>query len=128
MVKPGLNNVFGQGTAIPVVTTAETIVAQVQVSTDRPGVGVTLEGEVDITTGASTTAVTVQIRRGATTAGPVVGTADVPAEGAAVRVVIPVQEQDQPGEVASQVYSLTVTQAAATGNGTVNLATLQATY
>lgn len=128
MSKPGLVNKVGSGSAITVTTTTETIAAQVTVSTDNAGATVTLEGEVDLTTGTGTTAVTVQVRRGSTTAGPVVGSADVPAESAGARVVIPLQQIDSPGEVASQVYSLTVTQTGATGNGTINNATLQATY
>lgn len=128
MAKQGLTNKVGSGTAVNVVTTNETIGATVQVSTDNPGANVTLEGNVDLTTGTGVTGVTVQVRRGATVAGAVVGTAEVPAVGASTRVVFPIQVNDQPGEVASQSYILTVTQTGATGNGTINSASLQATY
>lgn len=128
MTKPGPTVTAGAGAGITVTTTAETVAAQVQVSTDRPGAVVVLEGNIDLTTGTATTAVTVQIRRGGL-AGPIVANSpEVPAEGAGVRVVIPLQVSDSPGEVASQVYVLTVTQTAATGNGTINDASLQATY
>ena len=128
MAKPGPTVKTGQGSAINVVTVNETILAQVNVSVDNASANILLEGNVDITTGAATTALTVQVRRGATLAGPVVGVAEVPGAGAAARVVVPLQVIDSPGEVAGQVYSLTVTQTAATGNGTVNSASLTATY
>lgn len=128
MAKQGLTNKIGSGSAINVPTTTETIAATVQVSTDNAGANVTLEGNLDLTTGTGVTGVTVQVRRGATVAGTVVGSAEVPAAAASTRVVFPIQVNDNPGEVASQSYVLTVTQTAATGNGTINSASLQATY
>lgn len=128
MAKQGLIVKQGSGSGIVVVGVVETIAATVQVSTDNPGAVVVLEGNVDVTTGLTVTALTVQVRRGATIAAPVVGVAEVPAEGASARVVLPLQVADSPGEVASQSYILTVTQVGATGNGTINSASLQATY
>lgn len=128
MTKPSTLVKSTQVAGVSVPNGAETIVCQVQISTDNPGAVVVLEAELDVTTGVGTTAATVQIRRGATTAGPVVGVAEVPAAGASTRVEIPVQVTDTPGEVASQVYSLTYSPTGATGAGTVNGASLQATY
>lgn len=127
MTKPGLVNKIGQGSAVNMPAATETVLATVQVSTDNPGATVVLEGNVDISTGLSTTAVQLRVYRGGI-GGVIVGESEPPAEGASVRVVVPIQVIDQPGEVASQVYTLTALATSSTGASTCNFASLQATY
>lgn len=112
-----------------VVTTAETIVATLPgVSTAGPNQTVRLQGELRITTGTNTTGLTLAIRRGSTVAGPVVGEATVVQVEAAAGSTEDhdIQVTDIPGDVASQPYVLTVTQAAASANGSVLNANLRA--
>jgi hypothetical protein len=91
-----------------VVTTAETIVATTPaISTPSPDTPVTISGVLSMTYGTGTTAVTVQVRRGTTVSGTLVGEAN------AWNVT------DTPGDVAGQSYVITVTQTGATANGTV---------
>lgn len=104
-----------------VVTTAETV-AQVTppVSNRGPSDQIAISGTMEFTTGASTTSIQVKCRRGNGVAGTQVGpTLNLPA-GAAVPIEVGFDFLDSPGEVAGQIYSITVTQVAATGNGTVN--------
>lgn len=113
---------------VPLVTTAETVVATVTgVTTDRPGQLLRLFSEYTITLGASTTAVTHRLRRDSL-AGAVVNeatteqieTAAGSTEGHEIA-----GEDSFAGEVAGQVYVLTVQQVGATANGTVLRSTLR---
>lgn len=122
---------FGSQPAVPiaVTTTAETVLATVNVgSTNGAQVQVTLEGLVVLTTGTATTGVTVRLRRGTDATGTVVATTGVEtAIGAAGSTdPYPIQAVDTPGDVGGQSYALTVQQAAATGNGSVTFASLNA--
>lgn len=109
-------------TDVPVVTTTETIAATVVVPS-VPGNNrrVQLSGEVDLTTGTNTTAVTTRWRRGTAITDPVVGEANpsniVAAAGSTERMTQ--SAEDTPGDVANQTYILTVQQTAASANGSI---------
>lgn len=77
-------------------------------------------GTAIVTTGTSTTAVTLRIRRGSGTAGPSVGTPTAATVTAGNAVSLSFAGEDAPGEVAGQQYSLTAQQTGAAANGTVN--------
>lgn len=112
-----------------VVTNAETVIATLTgVSTDRAGRTVRLNGEFQITTGGSTTALTPRIRRDGI-AGAVV------AEGNAIQLSAAagsteehtIQADDpRASEIFNATYVLTVQSAAAAANHSVLLATLRA--
>jgi hypothetical protein len=83
------------------------------------GATVLLLWSIQITGGATTTATSVQIRRGTSTAGPVVSAgAWLFVMTAGQRYTVSGWYFDTPGAVAGQQYSLTVSQTAATGAGT----------
>lgn len=114
-----------------IVTTTETIVATLSgINTDQGGRRVILNGMVELTTGASTTAVVLRIRRGATITDTVIGTADtdtiIGAAGSTDPYVI--EETDNIGEVNNLTYVLTVQQTGATGNGTAVAGQLTAEF
>lgn len=104
-----------------VVTANETVIqTSPALSLTYDGDTVAVTGTLDITTGAATTAVTIRCRRGNGIAGTVIGVAEVDTLGAAISAPISFDFVDTPGAVAGQVYSITVQQTAATGNGTIN--------
>lgn len=106
---------------INVVTTNETALQVTPpVSSQSGAESVWIEGQLDMTFGASTTAVTVRVRRGNGIIGVTVGDVEIPTETAGNRAPIPYSVKDSPGEVANQLYTITVQQTAATANGTVN--------
>lgn len=116
-------------TDVPLVTTAETVVATLSnVGTTRPGEPITLKGWVQVTLGASTTAVTLRVRRDSLT-------------GALVQEGNPAQISSAAGsteeheievndlfsdERPNLTYVLTVAQTAASANGSVLQALLNA--
>lgn len=105
---------------VNVPTTTETVVATIpNVNTQDPGANVAIEATVTLTTGTATTAVVLRIRRGSVT-GTIIGEAetDTPIGAAGSTDPYSIGATDQPGEVASQNYVVTVQQTAATGNGT----------
>lgn len=106
---------------VPIVTTAETVaLVTSRVSTTYESDPINIEGMVNVTGGTGTTACVIRIRRGNGTTGTVVRAADTDSIAAGNTESFPIQGVDTPGDVAGQVYSLTVQQTAATGNGTVN--------
>lgn len=110
-------------------TTAETVVATLAgVATNRPGQTLSFRGELTITTGGSTTAVTLRVRADSLT-GTVVGEAPADAVEAAAGSVethsISVADT-APGEFSGRTYVLTAQQTGAAANGTVTLASLVA--
>lgn len=117
-------------TDVSIVTTTETVVATVS-GLKLPFVTALLviKAWVQLTTGASTTDVTVRIRRGSTIGGALVGEANPITIGAAAgsteEFSIMVSEA-RANEDAAQ-YSVTVQQTAAAGNGTVVQAAIEAT-
>lgn len=113
----------------PVVTTTETIAVTVSgVTLPRPGMRVKIRGWCQITTGASTTALTPRVRRGTAITDPVVG--DAVAEeieaAAGSEEALDVMVIDTPGELAGGSYILTVQQTAASANGSILQAGIEA--
>lgn len=105
---------------VNLVTTAETAAITSQpVSTSLDGDNIGINGSLDITTGASVTAVVIRVRRGSGTGGALVGNAITHTIGAAVSGSLPFDVVDTPGAVAGQQYTVTAQQTAATTNGSV---------
>lgn len=114
--------------AVNIPTTSETVVATLSdVETTGAGDAVDLQGSVDITAGTGATAVTLRVRRGGV-AGAVVRANNPQTIAAGNTATLDIEATDNPGDVAGQVYVLTVQQTAASANGTVNHADLRATY
>lgn len=110
-------------------TTTETVVCTLGgVDTIAGGDVVALSGEVALVTGAGATGLTLRVRRGTTTGGAQVGAAVIQAAGAAANSAVDIEVQDTPGELAGGSYVLTVQQAAATGNATIQSGSLRAVY
>lgn len=116
--------------ATTLVTTAETVVCALPgISPDAPTPRVLIEGAAQITFGASTTSVQLRVRRGSTVAGTLVGAAFQQTGAATNFIDMGIQVVDNlEGEVATQPYVLTAQQVAATGNGTVQPASITATF
>ena len=112
------------------LTTAETVVATLGgVSVARPGESVRLHGEATVTTGTATTALALRLRRDSLT-GVQVGetiTDQVEAAAGSTETHDIVATDPAPGELAGASYVLTVSQTAATGNGSAVHASLEAT-
>ena len=114
--------------ATNLVTVNETVVATTPaIDTTPEGDQVVIEAAASVTTGATTSSIQARVRRGGL-AGPQVGPTYTRTIGAALTDHISMQVADVPGEVAEQVYVLTIQQVAATGNGTANAASIQAMY
>lgn len=109
--------------ALP-ATAAETVVAQVQITDATADTVLIIEGWTKITTGTSTTSIVPRIRRAAL-AGVLVGDQTpitiIGAVGSTGEYGV--KATDQPGEVASLLYVLTIVQTAASAVGTL-LATM----
>lgn len=112
-----------------ITTTTETVIATLTgVSTSGPGRTVRLKGEVKMTTGTATTALTPRIRRDSLT-GAI--THDATPEQVEVAAGL-VESHDivtgdtLAGEVFNATYVLTIQQTAATADGTVHYAYLEA--
>lgn len=109
-----------------ITTTTETIAATITgLSTPRAGCKVQLTGTAQVTTGGSTTALTLRWRRGSTITDTVVGEAnatqiDAAAGSTSDETLIC---EDTPGDVAGQTYVLTVQQTGAAANGAINFVT-----
>ncbi len=116
-------------TDTPIVTVAETVVATVTgVSTDPYNTVVALRGEFTITTGATTTGLTVRVRRDSLT-GAVVGEAETQqletAAGSTEDHDFYVEDPIT-AEFIGRTYVLTVAPVAATANAAVLSASLEA--
>lgn len=110
-----------------ITTTTEQVACTLPgVFTPRPSQTVRLAGQVVVSTGASTTSLTFRIRRGSTTSGTQVSSSGSIAAAASTSVLFPWSGDDAPGEIGGQAYVLTVTQGAATTNGTISYCQLQA--
>lgn len=106
---------------VPVVTTTETVaLVTPPVSTTFGSDAIEIEGMVNLTAGTGTTAAVLRIRRGNGITGTVVRAADTDTIAAGSSESFLVQGVDTPGDVAGQVYSITVQQTAASANGTIN--------
>lgn len=106
---------------------AETVIAQVAITTDGPSDIVLLRGWCSFTTAGSTTTVLAQFRR-VSVSGTIVGnTTPETIIGATGAVHSYVETAvDQPGDVASLLYVWTLTPAGAAGAGTVNAVVVDA--
>lgn len=106
---------------VNIVTTTETVaLVTPPVSTTFAGDQIDIEGMINVTAGTGTTACTLRVRRGNGITGTVVRVADTDTLAAGSSESFPLQCVDTPGDVAGQVYSLTVQQTGATANGTIN--------
>lgn len=115
---------------VTLVTTAETVVATLSgVSNYQPGQPVDLRGWLQVLLGVATTNVTLRIRQGVDATGTLVGEANAEAISTAAGSVEAheIQTRFTPsGEIANASFVLTIQQTAATGNGTVQQANLEA--
>lgn len=113
-------------TNVTVTNAVETVVATLSgITTDGAGRRVALNGMIEHTTGTSTTAVVLRIRRGTDTTGTVVQTTTETIIGA-VGSTDPysVEVIDTPGDVNNQAYVLTVQQTGGAAAGTTVTAQL----
>lgn len=108
--------------AVTLTTTTEAVViSSPRIAVPRQSVTALILGMAQLTTGAATTTVTPRIRRGTAVGGALVGEANAITIGAAAGS----NEQffgfalEELAGLADVEYSLTLQQAAATGNGTV---------
>lgn len=119
-----------EASAVTLVTTAETVVATIApgLNINAPGgEGLSISGFINVTTGTATTAVVIRVRKGTTTADTLVDSALTHTIGAAVSASIPFGALDQAATSATaQQYVVTIQQTAATANGTVNYALINA--
>ncbi len=117
---------FGFSTAATsLVTTAETALVTSGLVVATTNVEhVVVIAHFAMTTGVGTTGYTARLRRGSGVGGAILGNPQLEAASASqIRTVMEMVEEDQIllGEIQ---YTITVQQAAATGNGTVNEATI----
>lgn len=115
-------------TDVTLVTTAETVVATLTgVSTGQAGQFIDLRGKANITLGASTTAVVMRVRRDSLT-GTVVGevqTEQISSAAGSTEDHEIFRQESNAGEFVGRTYVVTVSQTAASANGTVNNASLE---
>ena len=116
-------NLFSSRNTVDVtlVTTAETICGTLSsVSTGR-AVNVTIKAWGQLTTGATTTAVTPRIRRGTAITDPIVGEGNPITVGAAAgsTETFDIETIDVGADIANATYIFTLQQVGAGGNGTL---------
>jgi hypothetical protein len=113
-------------TALAVVTTTEIVCATSEpLAPPRAGVRAILRGLVELDSGTATDGVTVRIRRGTTITGTLVSEAIEEETTAALAETWVVSAVDTLGDVATVQYVVTVQQATASANGTVDNATIE---
>lgn len=109
--------------ATTITTTTETVAASVPAHETNVGSnnqGVVVHGVVQVTTGASTTAIVVKLRLGTNTiTGTQIGTSQTSPATASVDNAVPFCFVDATPDDLASGYSITVTQTGAAGNGTV---------
>lgn len=112
-------------TDTPLVTVTEAVAAVVgNVSNQSPDGVVRFLGQVAVTGGTNTTAMTLRVRRGNGITGTLVGEAETVLLTGATTGMASIQVEDSPGEVGGVPYSLTVQLVAASANGAVSTASL----
>lgn len=117
----GILDVQAIASAQTITTTTELEAGVVSAGgrTTPQGEGLCVSGILNVTAGTGTTAVVVRVREGRGIAGTLVGTAKTHTLAAGASASIPFCEYDSAvGE--NQIYSVTIQQTGATGNGTVN--------
>lgn len=103
-----------------VTTTTETVALSLPaISTPGAGATVHVSGTLSMTYGTGTTAATVRVRRGTDATGTLIGESNAESVTAGNTGELTWDVSDSPGEVAGQVYVVTVQQTSATANGTV---------
>jgi hypothetical protein len=105
-----------------VTTTTETLaVGTAQIASPRQTVFAVIFAMVQLTTGVATTGVTLRLRRGVDPTDPTVGEANVVTIGAAAggTEMFSLLAREELVDAASVRYTAWITQAAATGNGTI---------
>lgn len=113
--------------AVTVTTTSETaaVTSPAQgISPPTASLGLVVRGNVNFTAGTGATAVTIRVRQGSGITGTLVGNAltVTVAAGSSYDLAFDVVDTSP---VPAQQYTVTVTQTAATGNGTVNQADIE---
>lgn len=114
--------------AVPLVTTAETLVLASAAQTVEPTTGkAAIKGFVTLTVGTNTTAVTVRLYRGATSAGTLIGTAVAQAGNFAAGspAGFSAVATDTLTNVGTAQYCMTVQQTSASANGSATTALLE---
>ena len=113
-----------QATAVTIVTTAETVaVALPQVAQQAPaGGGLLIQGYVNVTVGTTAVSLQIRVRQGSTNAGTQVGATDTVNGLTAGNIYSVPFSQVFTGLVPQygNQFCVTVTQPAATANGTIN--------
>lgn len=113
---------------VTLVNAAETVIATLSgVSTNQPGQTVAFEADATITSGASTTGITLRVRRD-TVAGALVGEAvpdAIETAAGSVETHQLVVADTTLGEFASGVFVLTAQQVGGAANGTVSQCSLR---
>lgn len=119
-------SVIGFVGPLSVVTTTETGLAiNPAFNFNNPGgQGNEIRGVVNITAGTGTTAVTVRVRQGSGSSGAIVGAAATHTLAAGASASIPYSFIDPATSGTAQQYTATIQQVGASGNGTVNVATM----
>lgn len=109
--------------ATTITTTTETLAANIAPMTIVPpgnAQGLVIRGTVVVTTGATTTAVSVKLRLGnSNTTTAQIDATETGAAGASAAFAVPFEFSDATVADLASGYSITVTQVGATGNGTV---------
>jgi hypothetical protein len=124
-----IQKTVGVGSAIVLVTVAETLVAYSgQAKVTFPTMRAITLGWLQIVYGAGTTGIILRIRRGNGVAGAVVAGGNTETAGVAAAAVADLSLKFSEQLIGQDFadYSLTAQQVAAGGNGTVNLAQLEA--
>lgn len=103
-----------------ITTTTELDCGTVSTQTNPSGENVVICGTINVTAGAGTTAVVTRVRRGEGITGTVVGIAASHTLAAAAVGTVAFEAVDTAVPNDNQVYSITIQQTGATGNGTVN--------
>jgi hypothetical protein len=118
-------------TSTSLVTTAETVLATLTAfNVDNPsGEGVVVTFDAIVTTGAAATGLVFRIRQGTLTGTAIFTSPTIPASASAVQPPIGFAALDTSALAINSTglsYVVTVAQVAATGNGSVNPCTIQA--
>lgn len=126
----GTTNTFlyQSAAATALVNAAETAVLTIgPIGTRGPSDQLEIAGLFSLTTGATTTAVVMRVRRGNGLAGVVVGAPQTTQLGAALPGTPGFQVVDTPGDVGDQFYTVTAQQTGGTSNGTATYAAAEIT-
>jgi hypothetical protein len=113
------------GTTTVVTTTETTAVSTNAVRGPYENCKVSVKAQINITTGTGVTAVVARIRRNASNENVIVQVMNI-AAGASTNVTATIMGADAVPDGRDCIYSVTVVQSAATGNGTIQAANIEA--